>query len=408
MPRRSRFAGLWACLAVLGVMAGCGRSQPSVEPPEAPVVPVAHPVEEEVTDYVDYTGRIAAVNAVDIRPRVSGYITSAPFTEGVEIEKGTLLFQIDPAPYQAALDAAKAQLTLNQANARLASANYARALREGAGAISRQELETYQATEAQAVASVNLYKANVKTADLNLGWTRVTSPITGQVSRYYYTVGNLVQADQTLLTTVVSVDPMYAYWDMDERTVLRVRKAINAGAIKAAKSITDVHVFMGLEGETGYPHEGHLNFINNTVNPSTGTISVRAQFDNPKPKNGRRLLIPGMFIRIHLPIGQKHPATLVIDRAIGTDQGLKFVYVVGPDHKVRYQRVTIGAMQNNGLRVVQGVSKDDWVVVGALPQVRPNMEVSPEENDMRQLAAASLGQAPAPVPGKPQPPPRGK
>ncbi len=399
-----------SCTLLLSALAGCHQQPAQTGPPQDPVVPVARPEKREVTDSVDYTGRVAAINAVDVRPQVSGYITQAPFREGAEVKKGDLLFEIDPRPYQAAVDAAKAQLALYQANYQLAQAELARSRRiaqREPGAISREDLERYQAQEAQGQGNVGVARANLHTAELNLSWTKVTSPVDGQVSRYYYTVGNLATKDQTLLTTVMSVDPMYAYWDMDERTVLRVRTLINEGKIKPKLGTgAEIPVWLALEGETGYPHHGSLNFVNNQVNPYTGTIAVRGEFQNPKPSNGRRLMMPGMFARIRLPIGDPHPALLVADRAVGSDQGLKFVYVIGPDHKVQYRRVTTGALQEDGLRVIEaGVSPDDWVVVGALQQVRPNMEVAPEE--LQEMPKVSPGQAPAPVPQKPQPPPAG-
>jgi multidrug efflux system membrane fusion protein len=399
-----------ACgLLLLAALAGCRQQTQQAGPPELPVVPVARPERREVTDYVDYTGRVAAVHPVDVRPRVSGYITQAPFKEGSEVKKGDLLFEIDPAPYQAQVDAAKAQVALYEASLRLAQAELARSQRiaqREPGAISREDLERYQAQQSQAQGNVGVAKANLRTAELNLGWTRVTSPLDGQVSRYYYTVGNLVQQDQTLLTTVVSVDPMYVYWDADERTVLRVRTMINEGKIKPRLGTAQaIPVWMALEGETGYPHHGEVDFVNNQVNPYTGTIAVRGEFQNPKPQGGRRLMTPGMFARIRLPIGEPHSALLVADRAVGSDQGLKFVYVLDAAHKVQYRRVTTGPLQDDGLRVIEeGVGPDDWVVVGALQQVRPNMEVEPEE--LKEMPKIPAGKAPAPT-QKPQPPPSG-
>jgi multidrug efflux system membrane fusion protein len=384
---------------------------------EALVVPVSRPVQREVTDYVDYTGRLAAINSVDIRPRVTGYLTKMPFKEGAEIDENDLLFEIDPRPYQALLDQAEAQLNLNIAKLRLAKATNTRAKTVAArepGAFSQQELDTYQAQELEADAAVKAARASLEVYKLNRSFCEVKSPIKGQVSRYYYTLGNLVNQDQTPLTTIVSLDPIYAYFDMDERTVLEIRKRINEGKIPAPKDTTDITAFLALENETAYPHRGTLNFINNQVNPQTGTISVRAVFANSRPDlpsqdkgkadKGRRLMMPGMFVRIHLPIGRPHPALLVADRAIGSDQGLKFVYVLDAEHKVQYRRVTTGALQEDGLRVVEGLKLDDWVVVGALPQIRPRMEVEPEETPMPSIGA---GEAPPPVPAKPLPPPPG-
>jgi multidrug efflux system membrane fusion protein len=173
---------------------------------------------------------------------------------------------------------------------------------------------------------------------LNLGFTQVKSPTRRPRQPHLFTVGNLVSQDQTLLTTVVSTDPVYAYFDMDERTVLRVLAAINSGRIKASSDGTGMQVLMALEGEEGFPRKGTIDFVNNVVNPSTGTKAWRGKFDNPKPPNGVRLLSPGMFVRVRLPIGDPAPGLLVVDRAVASDQGLKYVYVVGPDSKVKYQR----------------------------------------------------------------------
>jgi multidrug efflux system membrane fusion protein len=183
---------------------------------------------------------------------------------------------------------------------------------------------------------------------LNLSFTKVNSPVDGQVSRYFLTLGNLVVQDQTLLTTVVSLDPMYVYCDVDEGTVLRVRRAINEGTIKRYQE-GEIPVLMELQGEEGYPHRGTVNFINNQVNQNTGSILVRGVFPNPKPENGVRLFSPGMFVRVRLPIGRPHKSILVIDRAIGSDQGLKFVYVVNEKNLVERRGVTTGSLQPDGL-----------------------------------------------------------
>jgi multidrug efflux system membrane fusion protein len=394
-------------LASLVTLMGCGR-QPGPEQTTEPfVVPVSNPVQRNVTEYVDYTGRTAAVNSVDIRPRVTGYLVKMPFKEGSEVKAGDLLFEIDKRPYQSLVDQAQAQVNLNLARYQLAKANNTRAFtvaRREPGSFSQQELDTYRAQEIEADASVKAAQATLAVYKLNLSFCEVTSSVEGQVSRYYYTLGNLVNQDQTTLTTVVSLDPMYAYFDVDERTVLRIRRGINEGTIIAPKNTEEVPVYMALEGEQDYPHHGTMNFVNNQVNPSTGTMTVRGVFANPKPSSGRRLLAPGMFVRIRVPIGQPHPALLVADRAIGSDQGLKFVYVVDKDNKVQYRRVTMGPLEEDGLRVVDGVNLDDQIVVGALPQARPLMQVEPEEVEMPRIGA---GQAPAPVPQRPRPPPAG-
>jgi multidrug efflux system membrane fusion protein len=392
------------------MLPGCNHAPPPGPASTLPVVPVSRPVEREVTDYVDYTGRTAAVQALDVRARVTGYLMQMPFKEGGDVKKGDLLFEIDPRPYQDMVDAAKAQVAVAEANLRLARVTYQRdqviAARDPGG-VSKQQLDQDLAQQQQAQANLGVARANLKSAELNLEWTRVTSPIDGMVSRFYYTLGNLVVQDQTLLTTIVSVDPMYAYFDADENTIIRVRTYINEGKIKAPPNSDAIPLLMAVGAEEGFPHQGHISFVNNTVNPSTGTLAVRGTFANPKPPNGRRILSPGMFVRIRVPIGQAHPALLVADRAIGSDQGLKFVYVVDAEHKVQYRRVRTGALQEDGLRVVEGLNKDDWVVVGALQQVRPGMEIEPEEMAMPAFGNPA-GQAPPPVPDKPQPPPAGR
>ena len=367
------------CLTWSAGLIGCSHGPTELAPPEPPAVPVSHPVNRVVTDYVDFTGRTDAVQAVEIRARVTGYLVEMPFKEGAEVKKGDLLFGIDPRPYQAQLDQAEGQVDRFQAQVDLARTTYARyhalAISEP-GAVSKQALDQYSAKVEEAEASLKAVKSTLEVYKLNLTFCKVASPIDGQVSRYYLTLGNLVNQDQTLLTTVVSLDPMYAYFDVDEANLLKIRQAVNEGKIKPWQDGT-IPVLMALQGEDGFPHQGTINFINNQVNPTTGSIAFRGVFPNPKPNRGERLMSPGMFVRIRLPIGQPHPALLVIDRAIGSDQGLKYVYVLDAENKAQYRRITTGALQADGLRVVEGLQADDWVVVGALQQVRPRIRDPP-------------------------------
>jgi multidrug efflux system membrane fusion protein len=382
------------------LMTGCGQRLAQIAPAEAPIVPVSHPVQREITDYIDFTGRTEAVESVDLRPRVTGYLIRMPFKEGADVKKGDLLFEIDPRPYEAQLHQAEGQVSLNEAQLKLAQTTYDRDLKLiGSGAVSQQQLDQEKAAVDEAAARIKASQSSLEVYRLNLDFTKVTSPVDGQVSRYYLTIGNLVNQDQTLLTTIVSLDPIYAYFDMDEPTLLRIRRAINEGRIKRPQD-GRVPVFMGLQGEDGYPHAGTVNFVNNQVNPTTGSISVRGLFPNPRPKDGARLLSPGMFVRIRLPIGQPHQALLVIDRAIGSDQRLKYLYVLDADHKVQYRRVTVGPLQEDGLRVIsEGLKPEELVVVGGLPQVTPRMQVQPENVPM-----PSLGQAPRPEATPVEPP----
>jgi membrane fusion protein, multidrug efflux system len=386
---------------------GCKRSGPPPADTSPPVVSVSQPVKRDVTDYIDYTGRTDSPNSVDIRPRVTGYLTKMPFEEGSDVKSGELLFEVDVRPYQAQLDQAQGQLELAKARLKVAKANNALAIETSKtpGSVSVQDLNKYEASEEEAIAEVFASTANLETYKLNRQFCEVTSPIDGMVSRYYFTLGNLVNQDQTLLTTVVSLDPMYAYFDVDERTLLRIRNAINEGTLQPRKP-GEIPVMMGLQGEEGYPHEGFVNFINNKVDPFTGTITLRGVFANPKQPEGVRLLSPGMFVRIRVPLGAPHPALLVTDRAVGTDQGLKFLYVVDAQNQVQYRRVTLGPLQDDGLRVVAtDLAADDWVVVSGLQQVRPKMTVTPDRVPMpipTDEVAAELGATSAAADKKPK------
>ena len=424
-PHAETYSFAWGLLCVRRVAAcgillllttaGCEQRQPKIAPPEAPAIPVSHPIERVVTDFVDFTGRTVPVHSVNIVPRVTGYLTKMPFKEGSDVKAGDLLFEIDPRPYQAQLDQALSQVTLNQAQLELAKSTLKRfqALDVSTpGAVAQQMLDQYKASVAEAEARVKAQTKSLEVFKLNKEFTQVISPIDGQVSRYYLTLGNLVNQDQTLLTTVVSLDPIFAYFDMDDRTLTQIRMAINQGKIKVQES-GKFPVYLQVEGEDGYPHRGMIDFVNNQVNSSTGSISMRGLFPNPKPgevtlqgalsaaylasglhqgpflllpsllpgqlpTKSTQLLTPGMFVRIRLPIGEPHKAFLIIDRAIQSDQGQKYVYVVDKEHTLQAKRIATGALQPDGLRVVSGVNADDWIVVGALQQVRQRMEIRPE------------------------------
>ncbi len=396
---------LWlTCCLLTATAGGCRSNRAAVAPAADPVIPVSNPVQREVTDYVDFTGRTEPVHSVDIRPRVTGYLVKMPFKEGTEVKAGDLLFVIDPRPYKAMLDQAQGQVDLYKASLKLARVTLARDYAINArspGSISQQQIDQEQAVVDEAEARVKANEKSMEIYTLQHAFTRVTSPIDGQISRYYLTLGNLVNADSTLLTTVVSVDPMYAYFEMDERTQLRTRRAINEGKIKLPKDGA-LPIFMGLQGEDSYPHRGTINFVNNQFNPGTGAILVRGVFPNPRPLEGERLLSPGMFVRIRMPIGLPHPALLVVDRAIGSDQGLKFLYVLDASNKVQYRRITTGALQEDGLRVIeQGLQPDDLIVVGGLQQVRPGTTARPERITMPTYGPGeSVASASSPTPRK--------
>jgi multidrug efflux system membrane fusion protein len=391
----------WTALMLLIVVlaAGCSQRRPDAAPAAPPTIPVAQPIRREVTDFVDFTGRVESPQAVSIIPRVTGYLVSAPFREGAEVKKGDLLFEIDARPYQAQYDQAYGQVLLNEARVKEATADNERAkeLSKTPGAISRQDLDRYQAALEEAFASVQAANASLEIYKLNLEFCKVASPVDGQISRYYLTPGNLVNQDQTQLTTVVSNDPMYVYFDIDETTVLRVRRAINEGKIQRYQQ-GEFPVYIGLEGEENFPHRGTLNFVNNQINSGTGSITARAELPNPKPEGGIRLLSPGMFVRVRLPLGKPHEALLVIDRAIGSDQGIKYLYSVDEKNTTQQRRVETGALQEDGLRVIDsGVKDGEWFVVGGIQQVRPRMTISPDRVPMPTLGPVNVATSAGPM-----------
>jgi RND family efflux transporter MFP subunit len=361
------------------------------EPPPAPplqAVTVAEVPEREISEWDEFTGRLEAVDAVEIRPRVSGYIRRVAFDEGKEVKKGEVLFEIDPRPYQADLAGAEAELERARSAAALAASDVERAGKlVKAQAISREEFDSRTSAEVQGGATVRAAEAAVATARLNLEWTRVRSPITGRVSNAMVTPGNLVEAGPpaTLLTTVVSLDPMYLYFDSDEQTYLRyASRAKSAGTNWREARLA---VYLGLANESGFPHEGRLDFVDNQVDPNTGTIRTRAVFSNRS-----RALTPGLFARVKLVGGQKTNALLVRDAAIGTDQDRKFVLVVGPGDTLAYRPIVPGRL-SDGLRIVtSGLKAGDRVVVNGLMRVRPGMKVAPTLTAMVPDSATSVAE----------------
>ena len=359
-------------LAAALAVACSSNASPGDGAPPAPEVSVAEVVARPVQQWDDFTGRLSAVETVDLRPRVSGYVQRVAYEEGQVLGKGDLLFEIDPRPYRAALDRAQAELERARSEAKLASAQNVRAqaLVE-ARAISREEFETRNAATAQGNASVRAAEAAVAAAQLDLQFTRVRSPIDGRAGRAMVTVGNLAQADATLLTTVVSHDPVHVYFEADEQTWLRYSRAAGDGE----RAGTDSAVRVGLAGEDGYPHAGTVDFVDNRVDPATGTIRARAVLRNPDG-----LFTPGMFARVQLEGGARFDALLVDDKAVLTDQDRKYVYVLGEGDTAQRRDVVLGRVVD-GLRVVQsGLEPDDKVIVNGLQKVfMPGMPVAAKQ-----------------------------
>jgi multidrug efflux system membrane fusion protein len=368
--------------ALLGALNGCRQATLPQDGSKLPVFAVSYPVKREVTDYVEYTGRTAAKYAEEIKARVTGFLEDMPFEEGAEIKKDTVLFKIDPRPYKAQFDQADAQVALYQSQLKLAKANYERDLElsrrtNGAG-VSKQALDADVAQQEQAETALKAAQASLEVYKLNLEFTTVKSPIDGQVGRYNQPRGNLVMQDSTLLTTVQSVDPMYVYFDMDMPSYRKFQGGMNQEP--GAK----IDVAMALQGEENFPRAGEVDFFNNLVNPATDTLLVRSVFANPKKPGGRELK-PGMFVRVKLPISRPHQALLVIDQAITSIQGKKNLYVLDDKDTVQELPVTIGQLQSDGLRVVQGKGLDEKtrVVVSKLLQVRAKTQIQPVLQPMR-------------------------
>jgi RND family efflux transporter MFP subunit len=371
----------WAICGVAAIIftVGCNRlgKQPPATAPA--LVTVSQSIKQEVTDFADFTGRTAAVDSVEVRARVNGYLWKVNFTEGALVHKGDVLFEIDPRPYQAQVDIAMGQVAAADAMVQRTQADDARAkaLRAStAGAISQQDLDQYQAAADQAAANADTARATLKNNQLNLDFTKIVSPIDGRVSRYYVTTGNLVVQDQTLLTTIVSVDPIYAYFDVDESTVLHVRELIRTGKMQSAREAS-VPAWLSLTSDDGFPYEGTINFIDNQVDPKTGTLRLRGVFPNKD-----ETLSPGFFVRVRVRIGVPHEALLVNERAVLADQGQKIVYVVGEKDEVVYRPIRVGPRHGSLIEVMDGLKSGERIIVNGLQRVRPGATVEPKLVDM--------------------------
>jgi multidrug efflux system membrane fusion protein len=360
MSDRSRFVLPLIAAAALATGA-CSRGRAQAAAPPPPEVDAAQVIVRAVRQWDEFSGRTAATDAVEVRARVSGYIDRIAFKEGGEVKAGDLLFVIDPRPYRAAYDSAAAQLAHARATEQLAQEEEQRAQRLIAGkAISREEFDMRRAGSTQSSADVRAAEAAVATARLNLGFTEVRSPIAGRVSRAMLTLGNLAQADQSVLTTVVSQDPIYVYFQPDEQTFLRYAELARKG--ERAKSANAVRV--GLATDKDYPYTGTVNFINNQVDPATGTINLRAVVPNPD-----RIFTPGLYARVQLEGGADLTAMLIDDKAVMTDQDHKYVYVVGPENKAVRKDVTLGGFADE-LRIVRsGLDANDKVIVAGLQKI---------------------------------------
>lgn len=362
------------------LIAGCSDATGKADAPPAqaaggPPVSAAAVIEKQVAETQEFSGRLEAVERVEIRPRVSGFITAVNFKPGAEVKKGDVLFVIDARPYQAEADRADAAAKSARAKTDLARVELARAERLlGDKAIAQREYDERASGLKELDATARAFDAQAQTARLNLAYTRVVSPIDGRVSKAEITLGNLVDASN-VLTSVVSLDRIYASFDGDEETYLRVSKDAHAGRAVA--------VNVGLAGEEGFPHEGKLEFVDNQLDSRTGSVRMRATFDNKD-----RGMAPGLFARVQIGGGSPKNALLITDRAVGTDQSRKFVFVVDKDGKAEYRAVTLGPVID-GLRVVRsGLKPGEKIVVNGLQRVRPGAPITAQTVPMVASSAA--------------------
>jgi RND family efflux transporter MFP subunit len=360
-------------------LTGCGSAAPAMPEMPPPNVTVSYPLQKDVIDHVELTGRTDAVESVQVRARVWGHLQTIHYAQGAEVKKGDLLFLIDQRPYQAARSRAEADVEQAEARVNRLRGDYERGRSLlGTRSIAREEFDKIAGDLQEAQAGVTRAKADLTTADLNLKYTEVRSPVEGQVGRALVTVGNMVTSGETngtMLTTVVSLDPMYAYFDVDELTFLKVRKLLRNTQAGSESALPEVQ--LGLADESGYPHQGKIDFADNQVNSNTGTLKVRGIFPNAD-----RSLTPGMFARIRLPLGSVHKAILVPDRAIDTDQGQKVVYVVDKKNIVDKHLVQLGRLHEGLREIVSGVKLTDQVIVDGIQRVRSGAPVNPRLVEM--------------------------
>jgi len=376
--RTSRFPDLraWVAVLTLVALAGCGSSN-EFKPPPPPEVTVAQPVTRELADSIDFRGKLEATATVDLRARVNGYLEKIDFADGTDVVAGQQLFQIEQAPYLAALDAAKASVLKAEATRDLAQSQYRRMEPLVAQrAITQDELDIQAAQVSTALADLAAAQAAVRTAELNLQYTIIRAPISGHIGRHLVDVGNLVQAEVTPLAVIESIDPIYAIFDVSERDLLRFRSMIRQDELPDPDQHPPV-IFLKLENEREFTHEGKLAFRELGLDPGTATAYRRGLFANPN-----RVMLPGMSVDIRAQIGEAIPRLMVEDRAIGSDQRGNYLLVVNDKNVVEYRPVKLG-IASDGMRVVEeGLQPTDWVVINGLQRARPGSEVRPERSKM--------------------------
>jgi RND family efflux transporter MFP subunit len=366
---------IFAPLALALIVAGCGEQKQAAAPPP-PAVTVAQPVKRTVFDYDEYVGRFVAVNSVEIRARVSGYLDKVHFTDGQMVKQGDLLFTIDKRPFENALAQARANLTLAESNLTFTEADFQRAQQLVKDkTITEQSFDQRSQAFRNAQASVTANQAQVKQAELDLQFTELRAPVDGRIGDRRVSIGNLVAGgtggnSASLLATIVSLDPIRFEFTFDEASFLRYERAS-----KSNQEMADgTKIALKLIDENDYEHEGRMDFIDNVIDRTTGTIRGRGVFENAKG-----LFTPGMFARVRVPGSPPYDALLVPDAAVGTEQTRKFVFVVGADNKVAQKYVTLGQATKDNLRVIKsGIGPDDRIIVNGLMRARPGIVVTPK------------------------------
>ena len=386
-----------ALLALL--LAACGQDNTYVPPPP-PDVTVSRPVQQTVTNTIELTGNTQSSNTVNLVARVAGYLQSVNFKDGAIVKKGDLLFVIEPEPYEASVQLAEATVEQQQATLTQATSEYERQQRLiKQKATSESDVESWRAQSSGAKAAVDQANANLELARINLGYTRIAAPFDGRIGRRQVDPGNLVGPGATTqLATIDQLAPIYVYFNVDEQDVLRLRAALRAKG-KTLKDVEPVKLGIGLQNETGYPHEATLDFVATDVDQSTGTLQARGVIPNQD-----YVFLPGLFVRVRIPVGTTDNALLVPDRAIGIDQRGHYLLVVGQDDVVAQRTVQIGALED-GMRVIeQGLSADDLVVVDGLQRAIPGSKVTPREAVAAPTGPATGTAAPGAAPSSPRQP----
>ena len=361
---------------ISSVISGCTEKNEYVEPP-APEVTVSKPLVKNITEYLEFTGIAKAIEEIDIRARVEGFLESVHFEDGAYVKKGQLLFTIDPKEYKAAVENARGRLGRHQAQLERADREYQRNLSLfKQNAASEANVVKWKSEMEESRAAVISAVAALEKARLDLDYCTIRAPIDGRISRKQVDVGNLVGAgEKTLLTTIRQGEPIYAYFSMNERDLLRVMKMARQAGIPADNP-DKIVLELGLANETGFPHKGHLDYADSTVDPKTGTMELRGIFPNPGPPY---FILPGLFVRLRLPVAERENALLVTERALGLDQGGRYLLVVNAENKVEQRHVKIGALRD-GMRVInEGLKPEDQVVVKGIQRAIPGSKVTPQQ-----------------------------